>query len=66
MKITRIRATHVNIPLEAPCDWSFGTPSGTTKAIVGDFDGRMAGVELLPADQRDAVRSRNAERIFKL
>lgn len=34
--------------------------------IVGDFDGRMAGVERLPDGQRDAVRHRNARRIFGL
>lgn len=34
MKITNIRATPVNIPLEAPYLWSVGTYPGTTKVIV--------------------------------
>jgi len=34
--------------------------------IVGDFDGRMAGVERLPSNQGHAVRHRNAQRVFRL
>jgi len=34
MKITKIRATPVNIPLEAPYLWSHGTLPGFSKAIV--------------------------------
>lgn len=34
MKITAIRATPVNIPLEAPYLWSYGSLGGFTKTIV--------------------------------
>ncbi len=34
--------------------------------IVGDFDGKLAGVERLAEPNRDAVRHRNARRIFGL
>lgn len=34
--------------------------------IVGDFDGKMAGVDRLNTPHRDAVRHRNARRIFGL
>lgn len=34
--------------------------------IVGDFDGRIAAVERLPSSQGNAVRHRNAERVFRL
>jgi glucarate dehydratase len=34
MKITAIRATPVNIPLEAPYLWSYGSLAGFTKTIV--------------------------------
>ena len=34
MKITAIRATPVNIPLETPFYWSVGTYPGTTRVIV--------------------------------
>jgi glucarate dehydratase len=34
MKITAIRATPVNIPLEAPYLWSYGSLAGFSKAIV--------------------------------
>ena len=34
MKITKVRATPVNIPLEAPFYWSVGTYPGTTKTII--------------------------------
>ena len=34
MKITKVRATPVNIPLEAPLYWSVGTYPGTTKTII--------------------------------
>jgi len=34
MKITAIRATPVNIPLEAPLLWRFGLYPGTTKVVV--------------------------------
>jgi glucarate dehydratase len=34
MKITQVRATPVNIPLEAPFYWSVGTYPGTTKTII--------------------------------
>ena len=33
---------------------------------IGDMQGCLARVDALPADQRDAARGRNAERIFKL
>ena len=34
MKITEIRATPVNIPLEVPFFWSVGTYPGTSKVII--------------------------------
>ena len=34
MKITKVRATPVNIPLEVPFYWSVGTYPGTTKTII--------------------------------
>jgi glucarate dehydratase len=34
MKITAIRATPVNIPLEVPFFWSVGTYPGTTKVVI--------------------------------
>ena len=34
MKITAIRATPVNIPLEAPYLWSYGALGGFSKCIV--------------------------------
>jgi len=34
MKITAIRATPVNIPLEAPFFWSVGIYPGTSKTII--------------------------------
>ena len=34
MKITKVKATPVNIPLEAPFYWSVGTYPGTTKTII--------------------------------
>ena len=34
MKITRLRATPVNIPLEAPYLWSYGSIAGFSKTIV--------------------------------
>ncbi|MEQ8641364.1 MAG: mandelate racemase/muconate lactonizing enzyme family protein [Alphaproteobacteria bacterium] len=34
MKITRVRATPVNLPLEAPYDWTFGALPGFTKAVI--------------------------------
>src|SRR5690349_13085093 len=34
MKITSIRATAVNIPMEVPYFWSPGTYPGTTKVVV--------------------------------
>ena len=34
MKITAIRATPVNIPLEAPYLWSYGSLAGFSKTIV--------------------------------
>jgi hypothetical protein len=34
MKITAIRATPVNIPLEAPYLWSYGALAGFSKTIV--------------------------------
>ena len=33
---------------------------------IGDMEGCLARVNALPADQREAVKSGNAERIFKL
>jgi aminocarboxymuconate-semialdehyde decarboxylase len=33
---------------------------------IGDMKGCLARVDALPPDQRKAVRSTNAERIFKL
>ena len=33
---------------------------------IGDMQGCLARVDALPADQRDAARGRNAERVFKL
>ena len=34
MRITAIRATPVNIPLEAPYLWSYGSLAGFSKTIV--------------------------------
>lgn len=34
--------------------------------IVGDFDGRISGVHALPDAQQQAVRHRNAQRVFRL
>ncbi|OQW83150.1 MAG: chloromuconate cycloisomerase, partial [Proteobacteria bacterium ST_bin15] len=34
MTITRIRATPVNLPLEAPYLWSYGSLAGFSKTIV--------------------------------
>lgn len=45
MKITAIRATPVNIPLEAPYRWSYGTLAGFSKTIVEvDTDQGITGL----------------------
>ena len=42
MKITNIRATPVNIPLEAPLCWTGGHYPGASKAIMAFWDSAVA------------------------
>ena len=50
MKITRLRATPVNIPLEAPYLWSYGALDGFSKCIVEveTNEGTAVSCSLLP------------------
>ena len=56
MKITRVRATPVNIPLEAPLWWTGGLYPGTSKTIVEvETDEGIVGLGEAPS--ADAVHS---------
>ena len=50
MKITAIRATPVNIPLEAPYLWSYGSLAGFSKTIVEvETDAGLTGIGESPS-----------------
>jgi glucarate dehydratase len=50
VKITAIRATPVNIPLEAPYHWSYGTFPGFSKAIIEiETDAGLVGLGEAPS-----------------
>src|SRR6202035_1089302 len=50
MKITAIRATPVNIPLEAPYLWSYGSLAGFSKTIVEvETDEGLTGIGEAPS-----------------
>lgn len=56
MKITAIRATPVNIPLEVPFLWSVGTYPGTTKVIIEVVtDEGLVGLGEAPSASCEAV-----------
>ncbi|MDQ0395816.1 mandelate racemase/muconate lactonizing enzyme family protein [Labrys monachus] len=56
MKITAIRATPVNIPLEAPYLWSYGSLAGFSKAIVEvETDEGLTGVGEAPSHAHAAI-----------
>jgi glucarate dehydratase len=65
MKITTIRATPVNIPLEAPYLWSVGSYPGTTKVIVEvETDDGLVGIGEAPSlDCEPAINKGMAERL---
>ncbi len=49
MKITGVRATPVNVPLEAACVWSCGTLPGFTRTIIEvETDEGLAGIAEAP------------------
>jgi L-alanine-DL-glutamate epimerase-like enolase superfamily enzyme len=53
VKITNIRATPVNIPLEAPFWWTGGLYPGTSKAIVEvETDEGLVGLGEAPSTDR--------------
>ena len=47
MKIAAIRATPVNIPLEAPYLWSYGSLAGFSKTILSGIE-EVDAARLLP------------------
>jgi len=65
MKITGIRATPVNIPLEAPYLWSVGAYPGTTKVIVEvETDEGLVGIGEAPSlDCEPVINKSLADRL---
>jgi glucarate dehydratase len=56
MRITAIRATPVNIPLEAPYLWSYGSLAGFTKTIVEvETDAGLTGLGECPSPAHAAM-----------
>ncbi|MGJ4856805.1 mandelate racemase/muconate lactonizing enzyme family protein [Labrys sp. La1] len=56
MKITAVRATPVNIPLEAPYLWSYGSLAGFSKAIVEvETDEGFTGIGEAPSYAHAAI-----------
>ena len=50
MKITRVRATPVNVPLEAACVWSYGALPGFTQTIIEvETDEGLTGIGEAPS-----------------
>jgi glucarate dehydratase len=55
MKITQVRVTPVNIPLELPLCWSGGLYPGTSKAVIEvDTDEGLVGLGEAPSDELGA------------
>ena len=65
MKITAIRATPVNIPLEAPYIWSVGVYPGTSKTIVEvETDQGLTGIGETASWESVSVIERFADRLI--
>jgi len=64
MKITAVRLTPVNIPLEIPFLWSAGLYPGTTKVVVEvETDAGITGLGEAPSDQLLPALTGMAERV---
>lgn len=65
MKITAVRLTPVNIPLEMPYLWTGGLCPGTSKVIIEiDTDARITGLGEAPSDELLPALRSLAERII--
>ncbi len=65
MKITALRATPVNLPLEAPYIWALGEHPGFSKTIVEvETDAGLTGVGEAPSHGEAAVIDSLAERLI--
>lgn len=65
MKITKITATPVYVPMEAPLRWSMGIETGTTRTILQVYtDEGIVGLGETYGGASTCARFRDAERFF--